>query len=250
MPYLDYLKPKSGEVIRTSWGREVVEWIERIGFNGAIDYYGYVHKSLIPDTDLIFNLGDEGLRFLNAYVGYGYFTYDVFIQGKRALKDGDPIYIADLYPEAIDSITQAIDNAKVTAYASYEYDMLMNIHSKLLDIEALITQIIDMKKPSLLAKTINQSVSALSKVFTNDIIAQMDGKLKIGVLSDKDVYLYTTWIPAGETTELTMLICNGELIKANVWKECERTINKDDKINIKVDKDATVTVFIWNVGEA
>jgi len=74
----EYLKVKTGQVIRSSWANELIDSIQMVAEKGAVDYYGYVHKDLIPDRDLALNLGLENLRFREVHAGYGYFTYGIF----------------------------------------------------------------------------------------------------------------------------------------------------------------------------
>ncbi|RKX44972.1 MAG: hypothetical protein DRP27_05355 [Thermotogae bacterium] len=78
MPMFNYLKVKTGQVIRSSWANELIEAIQTVAERGAVDYYGYVRKDLIPETDLALNLGIENLRFKEVHAGYGYFTYGIF----------------------------------------------------------------------------------------------------------------------------------------------------------------------------
>jgi hypothetical protein len=84
MPHLDYLKPSLGEPIMPDWGSAIVELIENIGWEGAVDYYGYVHANLIPDVDVALNLGIPTNRFNEVHSKNAYFK-SLFVE--------DPIYI-------------------------------------------------------------------------------------------------------------------------------------------------------------
>ena len=47
------------------------------------------------------------------YGGTGIFLENVFVKGKRVLKDGDPINLYDIFPLAKEKITQAINESKI-----------------------------------------------------------------------------------------------------------------------------------------
>jgi len=238
MPYLDYLKPKAGRVIRASWGREVVEWVERIGFEGAIDYYGYVRKDIEPITDLALNLGSETLRFKEIHVGNVYATYNVntqnvnadvgnfntqvYVQGKRVIKDEDPIYIASFFAEALTQLKDVILNA------------LSDRHVP--------------PQPVRLAKIVDYYAPPMADIFASDIVVQFDGRVRIKMLSDVTLYAYAKFTPYDEIAAITGLL--SELIPANTWKEMDFTANKNDKVNVKVDRWGRVTVIMYNIPSA
>ena len=73
-------------------------------------------SDVAPDQDNARELGYEDKAWKDIYAHYGYFIDDAYIQGKRVLKDGDPINIADIYPEARQKITQAIDASTLLGY--------------------------------------------------------------------------------------------------------------------------------------
>ena len=117
-------KPSPGKLIRSSWGAGVVEALDDLYYGGAVTYDGYVQKDLLPVEDLKLKLGDPNLKFKEVNAGYGYFTYQLTVQGKVVLKDGDPISIYDIFEDARIKITQAIDY-------SYSYAVLSDVDSKL-----------------------------------------------------------------------------------------------------------------------
>jgi len=75
MPKYDYLRLRTGQVITEDWFDDVADAIENLDnaifAYSAVDYYGYVHKTLIPDTDLLLNLGIQTRRFKEVHAGYG-----------------------------------------------------------------------------------------------------------------------------------------------------------------------------------
>jgi len=64
---------------------------------------------IIPDEALKRLLGQLGKEWLAVYAGKGFFTDNVFVQGRRVLKDGDPITVYDIAEPAKTRITEAID---------------------------------------------------------------------------------------------------------------------------------------------
>ena len=157
-------KPTSGRVIRSSWGRGVVEALDILYYEGAVSYDGLIHRSLKPDKDLLYNIGFPDARIKEVHAGTGYFSQDVFIQGKRAIKDGDPVNIYDIFEPAREKITLAIDYSKL-------YDVTGGIDAKL----AEILQRFDVRLSEATAREkITQAVD-YSKLY--DIATGIDAKL-------------------------------------------------------------------------
>lgn len=51
----------------------------------------YLDSDIIPDQDNVRDLGSSERQWNEVYAHYGYFSNNLFIQGKQALKDGDPV---------------------------------------------------------------------------------------------------------------------------------------------------------------
>jgi len=58
--------------------------------------------------------GDPDSPYMELHAGTGYFSENVYVQGRPVIKDGDPITVADLGNEAKSKITEAINQAQVT----------------------------------------------------------------------------------------------------------------------------------------
>ncbi|MHC1593720.1 MAG: hypothetical protein ACXQT2_00180 [Methanotrichaceae archaeon] len=54
------------------------------------------------------------------YGVYGYFEQDLYVQGKRVIKDGDPVNIYDIFEPAKERIRQAIDESKVPSESTLQ----------------------------------------------------------------------------------------------------------------------------------
>jgi len=242
---------KTGDVITEDWYYDLADTLKMISLQSAVDYTGYVHRDLIPEIDMAFRLGINNLRFLSISAGYGYFTYDVnalnvkadygyfncdaYIQGRRILKDGDPIYVADLFTPAREKVTQAIDYAYITDY-------LASMKS---DIEALLA----LKKIELLGIQVEYTAPALAKVFNPDLEAKIDGKIKVKITSEYESYGYLTWLPSGLATEVEALLNLGEPLKSKSWHEFDFMVKQGDKVNVKFYPSSKVTVAVYNLRE-
>jgi len=76
-------------------------------------------NTLIDILEMLYGLGRRGEPdnpFHELYGYYGYFFYDLYVQGRRVIKDGDPINLYDIFEPAKQKITQAIENSVLTQY--------------------------------------------------------------------------------------------------------------------------------------
>ena len=108
-----YVKPFTRAT--SAWANSVVsalnELDERISEVGEPFDPEHLTESIIPEYDLMLDIGSPTQRFY-AYYGYlGFFDGDLFVQGKRVIKDEDPINIYDIFQPAQDKLQQAFSNA-------------------------------------------------------------------------------------------------------------------------------------------
>jgi len=124
MPKYDYLRLKTGQVITQDWFNDIADAIEEIDravfAYSAVDYYGYVHKDLIPDTDLLLNLGMETRRFKQVHAGYGYFVYGIF--PRTTLLGLQQDYLAHEFTNIFDPDLVIEFNGLCRVKAKHEYD--------------------------------------------------------------------------------------------------------------------------------
>jgi len=125
MPYLDELREslrlEGGDVIMEDWYDDLVTYLEQIEKNGAVDYEGVIHKDLIPDTNDKYVIGSTDKKIKEIHVSdveaenvnanVGNFSENVYVRGKRVLKDEDPIHIASFFDYAKSQVEQAIRDA-------------------------------------------------------------------------------------------------------------------------------------------
>jgi len=83
--------------------RRIIRW--------ALTEKGY-SIPLWDDLDLINLYSIKGVK--DIYGQRGYFSDNLYVQGKVVLKDGDPINIADIFPDAQAKITGAINDSDLT----------------------------------------------------------------------------------------------------------------------------------------
>ena len=93
----DWLKPKPATRITTAWGTSLVDVLNFL--------YGWL-------TD-----GTKDINIDELFANYGFFNWNVLVQGKPVIKDGDPISLYDIFDYAQSKITAAINLAQVTSLA-------------------------------------------------------------------------------------------------------------------------------------
>jgi len=294
MPYLDELreslKLEAGDVIMEDWYEDLVNYLEKIEKEGAVDYVGYIHSHLIPDKDALYNVGVHNSKLKQVHSVYGYFsnvkadtmnatnvqsddittneinankgnfTEDLRLQGKRVLKDEDPIHIASFYEYAKSQVEQAIKDALlnlsiptkieekkvVDVYSFYDYaknqieqtikDVLLNLGIP--------------PRPHLLGYQVDYYAPAMADIFPQDLNVQFDGRVRIKVVGNVDFYAYMKFKPNVAPIEIVAWLNDGKPIKANTWKEMDFTVNKDDKVNVKVVPTTKITILIYNIPQA
>jgi len=93
----EHLKVKPLQRATSSWANSIVDALNQLYGN----YEELRKRGTVEDPWELF------------YGGTGIFSENVFVKGKRVLKDGDPINLYDIFPPAKEKITQAINESKV-----------------------------------------------------------------------------------------------------------------------------------------
>jgi len=101
------LKVKPGQRASARWANTLIDAIEQIYWMGK--------------------RGDYDYPFPEFYGYYGYFFYDLQVQGKKVIKDGDPINVYDILEPARERITYAIDQSLLTQYMRETRDKVVKI---------------------------------------------------------------------------------------------------------------------------
>ena len=294
MPYLDELRSKlkleAGDVILEDWYIDLTTYLEKIEKESAVDFVGYIHKNIVPDEDALYNIGVDKYRIKEIHGVDGYFDYvktnycvanslqtesirndiiysrkgefseDLRVQGKRVLKDEDPIHIASFYDYAKEQTEQAIKDALlnldiptkiekkkvVDVYSFYDY---AKSQIKQTIIDAFLNLGIP-ARPKLIGYQVDYVAPAMEDIFNPNLVAQFDGKVRVKVIGNNDFYTYMKFKPNVAPIEIIAWLNDGEPIKANTWKEMDFTVNKNDEINVKVFPTTKVSIFIYNIPEA
>jgi len=117
MPTLEDLLLRGGDVITEKWYKDhynIHKTLDDLMLGIApVLRYGYFYGDLVPYAYGVLDVGKADRVFRNVFALRGYFNDNVWIQGKRALKDEDPIYLADIYPDAQSKITNAINESNI-----------------------------------------------------------------------------------------------------------------------------------------
>jgi hypothetical protein len=92
----DWLKPKPATRITTAWGTALVDVLNLL--------YGWLTN------------GTKDININELFANYGFFNWNVLVQGKPVIKDGDPISLYDIFDYAQDKITTAIASALARFY--------------------------------------------------------------------------------------------------------------------------------------
>jgi len=108
MPF-DELRPKPATRITSAWGNALVDALNFL--------YNYVTS------------GEQDINVRKVTAKAGEFSESLTLQGKTVLKDGDPIYIADLYDAAVGKVTAAVDAARATSLLEEVRDHTSNLPS-------------------------------------------------------------------------------------------------------------------------
>lgn len=127
----NYLKVRPGQRATSFWANSVIEALNMLYdlTGGAVKYsdlqaLGY---DIIPDKDNLRKLGDPSRAWKEVNAHVGNFLDEAYVQGRRVLKDGDPITLYDIQEPAKTKITESIDNAKVTTYTKEVRDRFLSI---------------------------------------------------------------------------------------------------------------------------
>jgi len=224
MPTLEELRLRTGQLVTEDWYDSLVDYLEQLGYGGVISLYGYVVKDLVPIVDLLLNLGIPLRRWLEVHVGYGYFAYNAWIQGKQVLKDGDPITVEDLGTSAQTKITSAIDGSQVAK--AYQL------------------------KPVQLGYAISYSAPDMGDCFASDLIALYDGRFRFKFEAQNNIYAYLKFTHVGQASAIIAALNAGSPIPLTAWHEFDFTSLVGDKVNFRITPNATLTVIVYNIPNA
>lgn len=236
MPSLESLRLRTGQLVTEDWYDELADLLSELAYGGALTIYGYVSADLIPAYDLMINLGISLKRFKELWAGHGYFAYDVYVQGKVVLKDGDCIELGAVTDGGKDDLAEAMNRANISYCCNYQ--------------SAKLALIADSIKPIRLAKEWETAVDAGEDIFTPDLVALWDGRLRVKLTIGYPSYAYLKHKLNGEAGFVEAMLNAGVAIPANSWHEFDFTIEEDDEANFSISSSTTVTFIVYNIPSA
>ena len=244
MPMLDDLRLRTGQLATEDWYDELVDYLEQIGYGGIISAYGYIIGDLIQIADLLLNLGIPLKQFKEIHVGYVYAKGNMWINGQLVLKDGDCITVGDLGTSAVTKITQAVD---ASGYLSTYLPRISGYEAPLHpDLLVLIGAL----KPVLSGYRESYSAPSMSDCFAADLVATLDGRFRFKFVANAYVYAYVKHQPLGFASAVVAALNSGSQIPSNTWNEFDLTAMIGDKANFRIMPTATVSILIYNIGNA
>lgn len=146
MGVFDYLKVRPFTRATSQWANSLVDAVQ-LTYDIAMDtnrstvkYSDLSHLGydIIPYPDAKHLLGDPQYAWLAIYGYYGYFKENLYVQGRRVLKDGDPINLYDIFEPAQQKLVQAIEQG-----TSRQTSILSDIYGEQVVTAELVKQIRD-----------------------------------------------------------------------------------------------------------
>jgi len=224
MPDISELRLRTGQLVTEDWYDALVDFLELLGYGGAISAYGYVTKDLVAIQDLLINLGIPLRRFKELWAGYGYFSYDLFVQGMRVIKDGDPITVSDLGTSAVTKITSAVDGSTVVKGSQL--------------------------RPALSGYKINYSAPDMGDIFSPALTMLLDGRARFKFVVSYNVYAYTKHRLVGQATDVIASLNAGAIIPVGAWHEFDFTVLQNDQVNARITPATTISIIVYNIPNA
>ncbi len=65
-----------------------------------------IYSDIVPGADDVFSLGSPERSWLTVYAYTGFFESDLLVQGRRVIKDGDPVAVYEFTGPAEETITE------------------------------------------------------------------------------------------------------------------------------------------------
>ena len=163
MSVFGVFKPEYGQIIPCSWFRGVSEGLDFFYFYGV----PYQCQDVTPCQDAKYSYGNPEKRFKELHFMTGYFYDNCYVQGKRVLKDYDPIQLYAFIDQAkqdVSLIQYYLD--LISFYSNKIYELEQQLKS-LQETTNLYLQLIDSK-----VKSIESDVS-LIKSYKQDELSKL-----------------------------------------------------------------------------
>jgi len=241
MPKLEYLKARYGEVLTPEKWNEMIDKLQETREAGAVTYEGYVLRDLIPVKDLMLNLGIRSLRFLEVHAGYGYFAYGIYPPPPAVWYGG--MVERSIWPETDMLLNLGFKNLRwKQVHSGYGY---FTEGAWVKDNPVLTTA--DLPKMERIGFVTGYSAPDMADIFSPDLSAPFDGRVRTKIIGDRDFYAYIKWYPPGVAAAIIAALNAGATIPLNAWHEFDFTVMKDDYVNVRVSPVAVVTVAVFGI---
>lgn len=121
--------------------------------------------------------------------------------------------------------------------------------AKLGDVYQALVRLEDRKKVRLLNWVINKYVGSDVDIFDSDVETVEDGRVRIRLRANKDVLVRVKWYSVDADDTLLAYLNGGLELPSESFNDIDFAVRKGDKVNVRVIPEASVTVFIFNIGE-
>jgi len=132
----DFLKVRPFTRATSTWANNLIDAVNEVydismfTLNNTLNIHSLENApvDVSPAVDAFYDLGSPLRRWNEVWAMYGFFDQDLYVQGKKVIKDEDPVNIYDIFPPAQDRLRVAFLNALVESY-------LAKMAEKIYDIE-------------------------------------------------------------------------------------------------------------------
>ena len=172
--------PSGGKLIRSSWGRGVVDNLNYLYERKAPFYQGYLYGDIIPDKDLFYVIGHPDARLKQVHVGHGYFIYDTYVSGKSFLD--------------LEARVRKLETVKAPFYEGYLYG----------DIIPSVDKFYDIGKPDAKIRTIHSEYGYFTYTYTKTLSV---GDIFFGMgwrMFEKKDGIYLEKVPEGHVYKILL----------------------------------------------
>ena len=129
-------------------------------------------SDIIPDQDNVRRLGDPSRSWSEVNAYYGYFREEVYVKGRKVIKDQDPIFIADIYEEARTKITYAVNESKVGDIYLKILDIVGKLDVRISEVKASVDDVYQaiLDLPNRMNERVSEQVYSAKEITANDSV--------------------------------------------------------------------------------
>jgi len=102
---------------------------------------------------------------------------------------------------------------------------------------------------TLLGYAVNYSAPELVDIFSPDLTAIVDGKIRLKLNLGVDAYTYLKWVPKDVGVGILSTLNAKTTIPSQAWHEFDFTLQAQDKANVQISPSGDITIFVYNIPE-